>query len=230
MSLHSAAALGARHPVHNYSYASAAARLAASGFTSSDIGKVARQTDNNTFWVLVLESPITWHQMDAAGGGGGALEWRGGTSNPSPSDDNEFNQKVFLFAPSSGNPQSLYALVKVPESYITGSQVLLDVDFYSPSTSNNFQMTTVASLIRNGTDAAGSTGNQRTSTPTALTNGSPSNKLRKVVFELTDSSGAINSIAVSAGDEIEVELKRETTDTDTADARHRPDSTSLRFA
>jgi hypothetical protein len=54
------------HVVYNYSYASAAARTGASGFTSDDIGKIARQTDNNTFWILTATTP-TWAQIDSGG-------------------------------------------------------------------------------------------------------------------------------------------------------------------
>lgn len=49
----------------NWEYASAAARTGASGFTADDIGKVAKQTDNGTYWELTAVTP-TWSQIGAS--------------------------------------------------------------------------------------------------------------------------------------------------------------------
>ena len=66
---HVDAPLGEIHIPHNYEYANAAARLAATGFAAGDVGKLARQTDDNTLWMLTDDSPVTWLQV----GGGGTL-------------------------------------------------------------------------------------------------------------------------------------------------------------
>lgn len=47
------------HPPYNWTYATAALRLAATGFVASDVGKVARQTDDNSLWLLTATTP-TW--------------------------------------------------------------------------------------------------------------------------------------------------------------------------
>lgn len=59
MTLHENAPLGQIHAVHNWEYANAAARTGASGFTADDVGKVALQQDNNSYWVLTAVTP-TW--------------------------------------------------------------------------------------------------------------------------------------------------------------------------
>lgn len=75
----------------------------------------------------------------------------------------------------------------------------------------------MATLIRTGTDAVTSTTNQRTSTNSAVTLGAGTVDIPQAVdCDLTDSSGDINSVAVSGGDLIEVELTRGT-DTGTSD-------------
>lgn len=51
------------HVVHAFTYANAAARTGATGLLPADIGKVAKQSDNNTFWVLVSDSPVTWSEL-----------------------------------------------------------------------------------------------------------------------------------------------------------------------
>jgi len=57
---HKDAAIGKRHAVHNWSYANAAARAAATGFVAGDVGKIALQVDNSSLWLLTDDSPITW--------------------------------------------------------------------------------------------------------------------------------------------------------------------------
>lgn len=54
---------GEIHIAHNYSYADAAAREGASSFVSADLGKIARQTDNNSYWVLTATTPV-WVRLD----------------------------------------------------------------------------------------------------------------------------------------------------------------------
>ena len=57
------------HIVHSFEYADATARTAATGFLSTDVGRVARQLSDNTFWVLVSISPISWTGIGSGGGG-----------------------------------------------------------------------------------------------------------------------------------------------------------------
>lgn len=65
------------HPMHNYVFANTSDRttfaneasgnpLNAGPPTASDIGRVARQTDTGTFWILANHSPVTWRQIDPA--------------------------------------------------------------------------------------------------------------------------------------------------------------------
>lgn len=51
-------ATGEIHISHNYEYADATAREAATGFVSADLGKIAQQQDNDSYWVLVDAAPI----------------------------------------------------------------------------------------------------------------------------------------------------------------------------
>jgi hypothetical protein len=57
---HAESALGQRHPIHNWEYAAAAARTAATGFAADDVGKLALQADTGAYWRLTDDSPITW--------------------------------------------------------------------------------------------------------------------------------------------------------------------------
>lgn len=59
MGLHSG--LTANHVVHNYTYADATTRNAATGFVSGDVGKIAKQTDTGEYFVLTATTP-TWKQ------------------------------------------------------------------------------------------------------------------------------------------------------------------------
>jgi hypothetical protein len=68
-----------QHRIHTWEYANAAARTGATGFTSDDLDKVAKQTDDDTYYILTATTP-TWTQIDAAGGGD--------VSGPGSSSDN----------------------------------------------------------------------------------------------------------------------------------------------
>jgi hypothetical protein len=52
------------HRAHNWEYADATARLAGAGFLADDVGKLALQLDDGTYWRLTDDSPITWEQVN----------------------------------------------------------------------------------------------------------------------------------------------------------------------
>lgn len=61
---HSEAPLGEIHIAHNWEYASAASRMAASGFVALDIHKLALQTDDMSMWVLLSTTP-SWRRISS---------------------------------------------------------------------------------------------------------------------------------------------------------------------
>lgn len=186
------------------------------GYT--DAGKPAAGRPGRIIWITDLltflgDNGTSWNPI-GGGGGGSSLNWIESANN-APITDTENNFKVRLF--ESGQAQKIYAAFKVPTSYTAGRQINLKVPYYSPDSSNTALLSTVATLIRKGTDAVTTTTNQRTSTNTATTL-TVANKLLDHVCDLTDTSGAINSVAVSAGDIILIELTRGT-DSSTSDIR-----------
>jgi pectin methylesterase-like acyl-CoA thioesterase len=54
------------HIAFAFSYADEAARTGATGLTADDVGKMAQQVDNKTYWILSNHSPVTW--IAVAGG------------------------------------------------------------------------------------------------------------------------------------------------------------------
>lgn len=63
MAFHSDETVGSIHVPYNWEYADATARNAATGFVADDVGKLARQLDDNSIWLLTGYSPVTWVQM-----------------------------------------------------------------------------------------------------------------------------------------------------------------------
>jgi len=61
---HDVIPIGELHKVANWQYANAAARVAATGFIASDVGKFAWQLDNNSIWILTATVP-TWVRVGA---------------------------------------------------------------------------------------------------------------------------------------------------------------------
>lgn len=72
--LHKNLAVGEVHIVANWLYDDASERTGATGFVSGDIGKMAWQQDNDTFWVLKATTP-TWAQIGGAGSLAGLSDW-----------------------------------------------------------------------------------------------------------------------------------------------------------
>jgi len=68
MTLHKNIPLGGMHKPYNWEYANAAARTGAAGLTAEDVGKIARQLDDNSLWMLINHSPVTWVQQGAGSG------------------------------------------------------------------------------------------------------------------------------------------------------------------
>jgi hypothetical protein len=59
MPLHLSAPLGDRHAPYNWEYADETARLAASGFTAEDVGRLALQLNTMNLYMLIATTP-TW--------------------------------------------------------------------------------------------------------------------------------------------------------------------------
>lgn len=70
--LHKKLPASERHAPWSWSYANAAARTGATGFTADDVGKVAWQDSDGTAWVLTATTP-TWIALGGSGGGGGKI-------------------------------------------------------------------------------------------------------------------------------------------------------------
>lgn len=167
--------------------------------------------------------------VDLGGGGGGlgsSVIWMPDQVGTAPAETIENNQKVFIFG--AGLTEKIFSLVKVPDSYAAGLQIKMRILAYSPSTSNDFLLQSVTTLIRRNTDPTSSTTNQRTSTNSAQTNGT-ANVLREIELDLTSSTGQVNSVAVAARDLLLVQLSRGT-DTDTDDVRFLPIATEVLFS
>jgi hypothetical protein len=133
-------------------------------------------------------------------------------SGLAPIESYEFDDRSLLF--EQGQGQAIVCFVKVPTAYVAGSQIILRIGHYSPSSANNFKFNTLTTLIRKNTDAISSTTNQLTSTnadqPLTV-----ANQYLEILYNLTDATGKINAIAVGAGDLLKVQLSRvATTGTD----------------
>lgn len=176
---------------------------------------------------LKLDNGTTLQEVGGSGGGGGggSLQWIEGANSALI----QFANNMRSYSYQSGLSQDLWATVKVPDSYTAGSQITMRMHYYSPDTSGNVLLQTISTLIRQGTDAADSVTNQRTSTNAAVTLGSPANLVRTVTFDLTSSIGEINGVAVSPNDLIKVELTRGT-DTATSDVQALVFSADLKFS
>lgn len=170
----------------------------------SSSGNIYRKLDggSSTNWVLL-----------ALPGGSSQVQWDELANAPIPTVEN--NVLVFKFETTLA--QELYTSIAVPDWYSPGRQIKLNVLAYSAGTSGDILLRTQSTLIRSETDEVTSTTNQRTSTNSAITMAATNdNEPQKISLDLTDTAGAVNSVAVSAQDLLLVRLYRDT-DTDTND-------------
>lgn len=111
---HDVIPLGERHGIHNWEYADAAARTAATGFIAADVGKWAKQLDDGTYWELTDDSPVTWAQRTFTTNikfktipfifdGGGSVIQTGIHGDIGPLDFSGTIQAVTLLADQSGS-------------------------------------------------------------------------------------------------------------------------------
>ena len=159
-----------------------------------------------------LFTPIS-SGSSSGGGGGGSLQWLEDASAPTSATENQ--SLVYLY--QAALAQNLYCDIKVPSTYSAGSPIALKLSYYSPDASGTGLLLTQSTLIRTGTDAVTSTTNQRTSTNAAVTF-TNANRLLTVSFDVTDSTGKVNAVSVSANDIIKIRLYRDT-DSATSDIR-----------
>lgn len=161
---------------------------------------------------------IAASSSSSGGGGGGSLQWLESDNSALP-DVETAGIPIRIYRFQSALGQSLYAQVKVPTGYIAGNPIKLKTEFYSPDSSGTALISTIATLIRQGTDTVASVTNQRTSSNTAVTlSGATINIPQALTLDLTDTTGHINAVAVSAGDLILVQLTRGT-DTGASDLK-----------
>lgn len=178
--------------------------------------------------MFIRDNGGTITPVGSGGGGGGGLAWNE-PAGLAPVSDEENSQEIYLF--EQGQSQKLVTYVKVPESYIAGRQIFAYLGAYSPGTSNDWKMQIVTSLIRRDVDAVSSVTNQNTSDSGDKTN-TVANQFRNLEIALTNSTGQINSVSVSPGDLLRLELTREAPagTEDTEDLRFVPTSTEVKFS
>jgi hypothetical protein len=171
-----------------------------------------------------VDTGLAWLPV-GSGGGAGALQWIEGANSPIAAV--EVDQQVYQYQAAAA--QELFTNIRVPSGYVAGSQIKMKVLFLSADSSGTAGLKTVSTLIRPTTDLITSTTNQRTSTNSALTlSGGTVEIPQAIVLDLTDSSGQINGVAVSAGDLVKVKLYRDT-DTATSDIRALPYNAEVTF-
>lgn len=87
--LHSNMGLEYAHVPYAFEYETEGQRVTATGFTSEDLGKFARQLSDNSIWMLVSTAPV-WVAVGGSGGGGGQTPVNKLTSNLNVATDTSY--------------------------------------------------------------------------------------------------------------------------------------------
>lgn len=143
------------HVIHAFTYADESARNAAV-VQSTDIGKVALQSDNNTYWILINTTP-TWTAITADGNSGSILLFGDGgiqtsttTRYLTPGFDNgaALTNESQIRAPRSGNIQGFY--IQIRQGGAAGGAV--DITYTLRVNGSD----TLATVVMDVTDTTGS--------------------------------------------------------------------------
>lgn len=133
------------HIAHAYEYADAAARIGASGFVAGDIGKLAKQTDTLTWWILVATTP-TWKEITP----GAAVETTT-TLTESPSgvftytSEDSTETEIDISDFETGSELNIRDSLNRMRSFHSGTQLASTISNFDIEVSNN---TDVASAIK----------------------------------------------------------------------------------
>jgi hypothetical protein len=113
MSLHKSLTGLDIHSIHSFTFANAADRVAGTGYTltSADVGKIALQSDNTTYWVLQVLSPLTWAELTRVTGNAGVPKDNGNSGSGTVTLDLSLSKIHILTL--TGNPTIALSNAKV---------------------------------------------------------------------------------------------------------------------
>lgn len=162
-------------------------------------------------------------------GSGLSFEW---TKVPGsePVEDLENGAAVYKFSDSFD--QKISAVVQMPEGFVSGTILRLQLSFYSPSSDSSYwRFRSTTTHIRDGVDAVSSTANQL-STNSPEVQSTSADLLQVLEFAITDTLGGVGSPLVSEKDTLIIEIERvdaASSPDDTADVRMLKSARHLRF-
>jgi hypothetical protein len=142
------------HTAIAYTYANAAARMGAVGFVTDDLGKLAWQQDDNTFWVLSATAPA-WVELTASSilvpGTVSALSLATSQNNLNPASWTDITrQTIFISSTTNINVTGLAAgqdgrIVRIVN--VGSFNITLANESGSSTASNRFTLPASASVI-----------------------------------------------------------------------------------
>lgn len=195
------------HRIHNLEFADAATRLGAI-YVAEDKGKVYKDLDTVTHWVLANHVGPIFNRVDASGGGAsGFVLYLTDVDTPSVN----YVEGIEVWDWDKLGDQVGYAILPVPESYIAGSQIVLENGEYAtPVTVNNVHIKTETQIIRDETTVLGALGAAHTSTNVEKTVQGVANTIDPIGdLDLTDGAGEISGTPIAPGDTLLVKFFRD---------------------
>lgn len=177
------------------------------------VGNAGRMIFNTTFNALNVDNGSAWVAVGSGSGVGAFLNFY---PDPGGSPIEVESGGLIYFEFADEESEILWAFLKVPSSYQAGQQLKLKMTVESDEAgSNQLIMRSQSYLVRQGTDAMASVANSHVDTASYSPGAVAATELE---LDLTDPSGDINSVAVSAGDIIKIAISKPT-DTSTENIR-----------
>jgi len=156
-----------------------------------------------------------WKTKSAAiggsgGSGGVSMDWYFGESNVPEESIQSNGLRVIKFA-QSPDEQEMFVEIKVPASYVTGTQIkLIDGKLFASQTTGNVLFRATSYIMKATVDGTSTpVGYDSTNTQVAVS-GTTNLIVATGDIDLTDATGLINAVAVAAGNVILTKLIRDT--------------------
>jgi hypothetical protein len=156
--VHRTLTLNENHATHAFTFANAAARLAAV-VVAADIGKIALQTDTETYWMLTSVTPVKWVGADGTNTGDITLTAVGAA--PSANGATLAGQVLTLQPADSSNPGVMSAADKTKLDGISPGALTYDLLFGSsgaPTASQVLARAVMAKTVTLPINCTGSVG------------------------------------------------------------------------
>jgi hypothetical protein len=143
----------------------------------------------------------------SGGGGAGGLKWYFGNGLTPEIQIKSSGLETYAFAQT--DDQEIFVKIKIPTGFVNGTQCFLrNGHFFTSVTSGNVLFRATSYIFRSNVNGNGTPGSYSSTNSEQAVNGTSNQITVLTALDITDGSGQINGVTVTAGDTLLVRLQR----------------------